>query len=119
MLMGVTVAAPLPGYPDDVDDIPPYKAQDAMYIDILKDDLFPDGNPSSEAGSWLPMKEETTWDQAKNAWLGNSLPLESSRKTVDAWSKAFQWTDRLFGDAPAYLLKNFQSIYLDIPSLNA
>ena len=115
MLMGVAVAAPLPGYPDD--GIPPYKIHNAMYIEIFE--LFPSGKPSSLAQSWLPSSKKMTWDQVdqvKQAWEGKSLATKS-QKTVEAWSKAFQWTDKAVGDAPAYLLNKFEKIYLEIPSL--
>jgi hypothetical protein len=112
MLMGAMITAPLPEFPDD--GIPPYKAHDAMFIDIIKGEAFPPGDPTPEAGSWLPAN--TTLDEAKQAW---SSPPTDPRKVVDSWAKAFHWTDKLVGVAPAFLLKKFNTVYLDIPSMTS
>ncbi|RDB20863.1 hypothetical protein Hypma_012068 [Hypsizygus marmoreus] len=110
MLMGVMVTAPLPDYPDD--HIPPYNVHDAMYVDVIKDESFPAGDPSSEAASWLP--KETTYDGAAEAWLS---PPTKPQGIVDSLASAFKWTEKLVGNAPPLLLKNFKTVYLDIPSL--
>jgi len=109
--MGAMVVAPLPEYPDD--HILPYSAQDAMYVDIIKE-TFPAGDPSPDADSWLPTP--TTWDKAEQAW---SSPPTDPRSIVGPWAKAFQWKDTLVGAAPTLLLENFKAVYLDIPSLTS
>lgn len=112
MLMGAMIAAPLPEFPDD--GIPPYKAHDAMFMDIIKGEAFPPGDPSPEASSWLPAN--TTSDKAMEAW---SSPPTDPQNVVSSWVKAFQWKDKLVGVAPTFLLKNFKAVYLDIPSLTS
>ncbi|CAL1698580.1 unnamed protein product [Somion occarium] len=113
MLMGAMVTAPLPEYPDD--HIPPYNAHDAMYVEVIKHEAFPDGDPSSEATSWLP-KEAESFEQAAAAW---SLPPTDPQCIVNALAEAFKWTEKLVGRGPELLLKNFQTVYLDIPSLTS
>jgi len=110
--MGAMVAAPLPEYPDD--HIPPYNTHDAMYVDIIKGETFPPGNPSPDADSWLPAP--TTWDKAEQTW---SSPPTDPKITVGSWAKAFKWLDGLAGGPPTLLLKNFKAVYLDIPSLTS
>lgn len=111
--MGAMVTAPLPEYPDD--HIPPYNAHDAMYVEVIKHEAFPDGDPSSEATSWLP-KEAESFEQAAAAW---SLPPTDPQCIVNALAEAFKWTEKLVGRGPELLLKNFQTVYLDIPSLTS
>lgn len=113
MLMGAIVTAPPPGRPDV--NITPYDVHGAMYVDVIKNDVLPVGNPSPEADSWLPMAMPPPYDEVVDAWQSPSKIKTQS--IVDSLASAFKWTEKLIGDAPPLLLDNIRKVYLNGPSL--
>ena len=110
--------SPTAEYPKE--NIPPFNAHDAMFIDIIKDARFPVGIPSPQSKAWLPTA--TNWEGAKNGWTS---PAETAKRVANEWTEVFGWKDKLVGrdklvgSPPAILVKNFEDFYLSVPGITS